>query len=1240
MKKMTSLIFRFLFGFAAVLMTVSAQNADPLVFTVGKTFETNEGSTLHDYVLWQPGDAATTFGKRFAIYRKTGDASSNAPYQRLGIQTLQTSPSAIQALLKLGAKFDADAAGLPEMIYALNSEAYASPLPDGFIYPTEIDLEVANKFAELLEVAAQDPEVLQSLVSMGRAHPGVQMCLGLGWAGEVQPSTIATYEVREINIDDTDIRVIGRVTLDSANPQGLVAPGPPVRIFNPNPPQLQNNASPKDHLNVRLRWGTPNNLRALLPHTYGYNIYRIPEETLVMGGINPNTITEASQIANLGGIRTNNLPSVARAMLTLAEAANPAHLPTTTFTSDTNNGLFEDGDTFYYYVAARDIAGHPGPLSSPTLVTVCDRLPPDTPSIVSVDNVFDMENADAANETGQQHLRLTIRQVPEEPEENRAVKYRVYRWNIANDWQRLGGDPDFNFIGEIDHVEGETFITFDDDDPTDLDTDGPREIADGDPNKGADTGTPIAMSENDPDMGMTYWYTVRAVDDTACTPKNYSGHSGSLYGVLRDRVGPEQPEGSLITCYCIPHVRLNIEGTATLRASYGLDENFPGFIVRVDRRIDNERLVNKKIKSFDVEYGSYVQNESGVYFDADFSTTRYYQGVEAYSDVIIPLPDEDGKLIRVRSRLGDGSESEWYVYSAQAATPKVGQITLYGFLAYTEKCCPTIISSRVLRNDAGTIRKDIARYLPPSDDSDSRCPPWIEVEPGRLPIPFNPVGPDGRVTGMCGSVYLNGDIREVRIYRRVGHDGDLQMISQLSGQSALDAHYEWKEAAPTLVHGVDVCYFAQTFDEHGNSSPLTRIGCVTVVNEDFGVPIVMDPINLDPNGTYPLMELNWFCDPVGIDRFEVWVAAAGMADPGIQSSDLTNSIESEGNLVYQDDQGNDLTFSVHRTKSLSSGFGDSGEFSVTMAVPPNKKLYYAVRPIGPQVQDASSGEFEYATGDFSNIVSDTWVAPAEPLQDVLPWPAKPLTGVSEIEIPVEDYIQGEGPFFAYPLPWEIMNQYGASAGILCGVFPRVYCSEQDKEPETYRADFPGGTDPMDWLFKYRRQPGEEVTTDDLESLGSFVVYRYQRPSSLYPDAQPNLVQITPLIDRMAYKTEVQKYNFDGTSVEYECYRVQDPFFIFEPADPSVFRVPVSGTFSRNPNQFKVGSYNPSSPSSPAYTEPLDPGLPAGFQSSASSIWIRDTQPVASGATYQYLIVAFSERGEIKRVIPTNTITHP
>ena len=81
-----------------------AQTASELLTTVGTTVQVS--GNHHAYVLWQPGDAGSTLGKRFAVYSKSGTADTAGSYTRHGIQTLQTSPNTIRALLELGETLD------------------------------------------------------------------------------------------------------------------------------------------------------------------------------------------------------------------------------------------------------------------------------------------------------------------------------------------------------------------------------------------------------------------------------------------------------------------------------------------------------------------------------------------------------------------------------------------------------------------------------------------------------------------------------------------------------------------------------------------------------------------------------------------------------------------------------------------------------------------------------------------------------------------------------------------------------------------------------------------------------------------------------------------------------------------------------------------------------------------------------------------------------------------------------
>ena len=1161
-------------GLSLLSASLLAQNADPLVFTVGNSYATSPGKS-HNFLLWQPGDINTTYGKRFAVYGKSGLTTSPSPYIRLGIQAIQTSPSAIQALLILGERFDHDAASLPERITALHAEAQAQPLPVGFVFPSVINMDVAQKIGQIMFTASTDPTILQSLISLGRAHPGVMMCMGHGFAIEVPATSTNTYEVREISGANADIRVVGRVTMKAATPYTLPAPGRPFANPHPIDPHLQLVASAKDHLNVRLRWGTPNPLRAALPKTYGYNLYRVPKN-----GVDPFSITtEALALAEVDATRVNSLPIAASDLFTNAEAADLNLKREVFFYADDKappSDPFVDGETFFYYVAARDIAGHPGPLSGPTEITMCDRLPPSQPAILSVDNVFDFNSANVSARTGDQHLRVIIRQVPDAPVENSATKYRVYRWHSATDWQRHGGDPDFNFIGEVNHVAGASTVFFDDNAAADVDTD---YVNAGD--NGPDTGAAVASSEADFNMGKTFWYTVRAVDSAACNPPNLSGHCGALYGVLRDRVGPTKPTGSISRCFCDPLVENGVIELVNYE-DYELTSDFPGAVVRVNRvDLKNGSQIYKKIRSFEVQI--YDQLDKGTPINVLFSRTYYYKGLSPYGDVVVPI---EGGNVRVRVRLDDRTTSSWVVGKYEK-NPEA-KIQRFNFNGSVRQICRPIVSL-----------------------------------PGSIPLGHFPIADDGAITGISGTVTISPGTKEVRVYRRIGHASPLQLVFKAAGDS-LPANTPWEEGGPVVTNGVEVCYFAQLFDEHGNGSPLVRIGCVTIVNDDFGIPLLAEPEPLAPLGGQGVIKLSWFCDPIGIERFEIWIADEAGGEPIFASADITGKLDTGTNPVLTIPDEEDLSFCIYQSPTIASGFGNGAEFALTVQVPYGRKYYYAIRPVGEMVPD-EIGDFSRAEGDFSNLVCSAYAEPATPGQAVVPWPARPLPGTANITQSVSSYTQIEGPFYATALTPANMRNEGCSGAILVGKVPSL----QDRQDVQKITLAPPSRNSITWLFHYRKQ-ADGGPSAQTESIRRFVVYRHQVNSARFPDARPNLVQITPLIDR------ITSYTDPPTGA----LRLDDPFFIFKRYSDTLatdFFVPSGGQFSRTPSTFTLNFAAAAAVDNPYLKFPEKFSDIKSYE--GRTMWVKDTLPVTKGASYQYLIVHFTERGEIARVIPTNLISH-
>jgi len=92
----------------------------------------------------------------------------------------------------------------------------------------------------------------------------------------------------------------------------------------------------------------------------------------------------------------------------------------------------------------------------------------------------------------------------------------------------------------------------------------------------------------------------------------------------------------------------------------------------------------------------------------------------------------------------------------------------------------------------------------------------------------------------------------------------------------------------------------------------------------------------------------------------------------------------------------------------------------------------------------------------------------------------------------------------------------------------------------------------------------------------------------------------------------------GTTV----HEIRDPHFRLVEYNSSPL-VPYIGTYPQNSSMI-LG--DPGSTAQP---------LPAYLENDNRLVFWLDRQPAVTGANYQYLIVCFTERGEVDRIIPVN-----
>lgn len=105
-----------------------------------------------------------------------------------------------------------------------------------------------------------------------------------------------------------------------------------------------------------------------------------------------------------------------------------------------------------------------------------------------------------------------------------------------------------------------------------------------------------------------------------------------------------------------------------------------------------------------------------------------------------------------------------------------------------------------------------------------------------------------------------------------------------------------------------------------------------------------------------------------------------------------------------------------------------------------------------------------------------------------------------------------------------------------------------------------------------------------------VMYRVQVPNTNYPSVPGDIVQVTPLMEKIA--------QFDDTGANV----VTDPFISILPSSVTL--------------------------------------LPRTMIGSDQDILLLDRQPVIAGARYKYLVVRLGPNKEIERVIVTNEVNVP
>jgi len=1068
------------------------EGLENLISTAGTTIQDSAGRHWA-YLFWQGSTPELVLGRTFAIYAKTGDPASAAPYQRVSIVSQQTDPRNIEPLLRRAENLGEDPLKLEEDLQSV----FAALMPA----PT---ISRAEKVSAAIRGSIAHEEHFQNLLLMTRTHPGIALSLGVAYADTL--ATLTTFEVRLFDPAlEKDQGVIGRVTLLPGAPLFLPAPGAPVEVPDP---------SAKGDINVKLRWASPDPLRRVGLLQYGFNVWRVAKAYAEASSNrwdltppSPATLAARSFSAPQHVKRCNNLPILADKEFGTNDVANfsppPVGDPDTFYYSDDDGRFrpgyvnlgFTNGARFYYFVTARDLLGRDGFVSPGTLLTVCDRNPPLPPDQVRVVNDYSFVGG-----TPRQWLRVTWSQNTNTADP--VTNYWVYRWTNLNEMHAKAGNPTNNRIGIVRHTNGLATTSF-------LDN-------------GA--GAPSVAA----DLGRTFWYTVRAQDYGACGP-NLSANSAPAFGVLRDRVGPDAPSGE-IQIHCLkPHIALRNIGDPSGNA---------GTRSRVTFRLNGFRTSPQIAQ---------VAFLAAIFDEQSQAVESYFSGWMFYSP---------GESVR-RFTFDTGITNVGRVMLVWASTA-----TVDGQPASLPSPVPVLIQEAWLWDivpvnfEAG-LTGQLARQ---GGDCDRH----------------HPVNPDGSRTNIVIIGYPTPTSEEWRLYRRVD-DGPLTLLCQGAVGGAPSFSCQDDGAPP---NGATICYYLQVLDEHGNPSPMVKLGCVTTAPAAPPPAPLLSPLLATGVTNNPGMTMTWFCPPPGLERFEVWVAGK----PSLVTSNFAPGFLSlrppsvwQPNPVPQtlvlNGQTNTHAFYVFESPRIGPGFGPGPQF----AVPCNIELGHTYTVFIKAV--ASDGTLS----EPSNIEQFVW-NPANtnfPLCTI-PWPARGLPPLNTSgEFKLSDTNLPLGITAAYYQSYQA--PFTGAVVLVGGTLAGSGAAQVRERPQSLS----GAVDPMSLIF----------TNAAGEKLFPMVLYRYQVPNSRFPTVSGDIVQVSPMLENIAYEVTNYCVQFANQTICYTNSLLRDSYIVYD-------RLVITDMF-----QYLF-------------------------------VMVPDTQPVIAGARYKYLLVRFRKNGEIAEVIPTNEMDVP
>jgi hypothetical protein len=630
------------------------------------------------------------------------------------------------------------------------------------------------------------------------------------------------------------------------------------------------------------------------------------------------------------------------------------------------------------------------------------------------------------------------------------------------------------------------------------------------------------------DMGKTYWYTVRAGDAGACG-QNLSAPGGPAFGVLRDRIGPAGGNG-IIEISCVrPRVR----------------------------HVQNKILPLPKQDTDPTNYHFYVHCDR---VSSQFEWAEFYAYVAYYTPERQPNITLETNFLGRFFYMGNDSVGTWFQRLRQPYPPQ------QSFMSIQFQCRAAMFNGRISEWAIGNVQElpNERSYL---DVTFEAFPERLRTFASRKDRDCYEHDPGGGGTGPGGTndigvhIFPTPGSKEYRIYRRID-DGPMSLLCQGAITNIASIISCFENAPP--VNGGTVCFYFQLLDEHGNPSPMTFLGCVdSAPNTDLPVPTLT---KLTPTGneSSPGMNVTWFCPPYGVERFELRIA-------GLPTAPDTNGFNLSPMLDFTDEAPSSMTFSnfgtnltllfyPFQTPKAGPGFGNNGaQFVLPANIQLGKTYIVTVRALG---KNGNASE-------FSNFETFVWNPTNAPVAQV-PWPARgaPPTNANFFT----------GGFFLSPTNGNsVLNasQYGNAVLIGGGNIGRKSVTVRD-----------GPIRITEWI-----DPNKLLLTNQFgQSIFPCVMYRFQVPNANFPTVSGDVIQVSPLMETIAYE---------------------------------------HGQIVGGPQQTLVH-------------DPFVLGTVAGSQNEGVFLylWLRDTQPQISGARYRYVLVRLKDNKEIDQLIQSNEVEVP